>query len=98
MPYDPPSKENWCRTDRFAECYAEAYDAGYKAARDGKPERDNPHQRTNHERDSGHSDDMHYYWWCGWNDYEGHDPPLPPEVKHEQLSPLRLHEDEPLSP
>jgi hypothetical protein len=80
--YDPPSQDNWVLRGRFSESYKRAYDEGFQAAKDGKPQDDNPYVPTGHERDTGHADDLHYYWWSGWEDFI--DVPLPyVEAGHE---------------
>lgn len=68
--YNPPSKDNWVMVAGFMPCYAEAYDAGYAAARAGLPESANPHKPSGHERDLSWDDEMHYWWYSGWMDHE----------------------------
>lgn len=49
--------------------YGNAWDEGFAAAKSGKHEKDNPYSESEHERDTTFSDELHYWWYCGWNDY-----------------------------
>jgi hypothetical protein len=64
--YDPPSPTNWVNVGRFDRSYAEAYNAGYSAASAGSPISGNPHEESGHERDTTRSDELHYWWHCGY--------------------------------
>ena len=65
--YNPPSKNNWCFSNYFSDSYREAYDEGYAAAKAGKKEEENPHKLSGHERDTTFDDELHYWWWSGFN-------------------------------
>lgn len=64
--YDPPKKDD---VYYFMDSYKTAYDEGYNAAKDGKPENDNPYEESNHPRDTTYNDEMHYWWYVGYSHY-----------------------------
>jgi hypothetical protein len=61
---DRPDKDKW-----YDEDYGKAWDEGYLAAGDGQPLESNPYKESGHERDSTHSDECHYWWYSGWNEF-----------------------------
>ena len=68
MAFDPPSPNNWVMAWPYDPHYAEVYAQGYTAAHTGKDEQDNPYALSGHERDTTHEDELHQWWWSGWND------------------------------
>lgn len=67
--YNPPSKTNWYSVGFFNESYARAYNEGYMAAKNKSPE-NNPYKPSGHERDTTFYDEMNYYWYKGFEDYD----------------------------
>lgn len=59
--YQPPEDED--------SIYKDEYDEGYEAALANKKESGNPYKPSRHERDTTTSDDRHYFWYCGFNDF-----------------------------
>jgi hypothetical protein len=68
--FDPPREDKWYSTDFFDETYVEAYKKGYEHHSNGGRESDNPHELSGHERDTTYSDELHYWWYKGFNDFE----------------------------
>lgn len=67
--YNPPSKSHWVSSHSFQQEYADEYDAGFKAAADGKSLDDNPNELSGHERDTTYSDELHYWWYVGFSNF-----------------------------
>jgi hypothetical protein len=44
----------------------DAFEAGKRAAREGKCVNDNPYQPSGHERETTHEDELHYQWFSGF--------------------------------
>ncbi len=65
--YDPPSPDNWHNTHSWVPDYKRAYEDGYFAAANGKPQNDNPFTPSGHERETTHNDELNYWWYSGWN-------------------------------
>jgi len=68
--YDPPSPTNWYYTHPFDSIYAESYNAGYRAFKEGKKEDENPWPPSGHERDTNLNDELGYWWFCGFHNAE----------------------------
>lgn len=68
--FEPPSETNWCYTHTFHEIYAQEYAAGYKGAQEGLSLEDNPNKESGHERDTTLEDELHYWWYKGFTDYD----------------------------
>lgn len=68
--YNPPSTANWHQTGYFDETYARAYEEGFDAAHANKVLDDNPYKPSGHERDHTYMDELNYWWYKGWCDYE----------------------------
>ncbi len=67
--YDPPTEKNWVMVYPLIQSYVDAYEEGYQAAKQGKALEDNPYEESGHERDTTYSDEMNYWWYCGFVDY-----------------------------
>lgn len=68
--FDPPQEDKWYSTDFFDESYVEEYKKGYEHHQNGGRESDNPHRPSGHERDTTYEDELHYWWYKGFNDFE----------------------------
>jgi hypothetical protein len=44
----------------------DAFEAGKRAARDGKTIEDNPYKESGHERETTYADELHYQWFTGF--------------------------------
>lgn len=64
--YNPPSKENWYSTGYFDDTYKEYYDLGYNAK-----EYKEPFEPSGHERDTTYHDELNYWYYVGYYDFEG---------------------------
>ena len=68
MAYEPPSKANWVMAWPYDPLFAEVYTRGYHAAHNGVSAENNPYTLSGHERDTTYKDELHEWWWHGWND------------------------------
>lgn len=71
--YDPPNEKEWVYTHFFDESYREAYDEGYEAAKKETFESLDavcPYQESGHERDTTYQDELHYWWFAGYEDFK----------------------------
>lgn len=67
--YNPPSKINWVHVGSFLESYKEYYDIGYNASKDNK-EYEEPFEPSKHERDTSYTDELNFWYYCGYYDWE----------------------------
>lgn len=72
MSYNPPSKDNWHYTGWFSESYKEYYDKGYNEAKEGKEYKE-PFKDSGHERDTTYGDELNYWYYKGYYNYEKED-------------------------
>lgn len=68
MAYEPPSRANWAMDWQYDRLFAEAYTRGYQACHNGISAANNPYTPSGHERDTTYDDELHQWWWRGWND------------------------------
>lgn len=53
----------------FSDSFKEMYDRGYNEAREGK-EYNEPYEYSGHERDTTYNDQLNYWYYSGYYDYE----------------------------
>lgn len=67
--YDPPSLKNWVYKHYYSNSYKIAYDRGYIAAQNKLKLQDNPYKESFHERETTFNDELNYWWYVGWCDF-----------------------------
>lgn len=67
--YNPPKQKEW-DSPFLHELFVEQYDLGYNCAKSGGKLDDNPNEPSGHERDTTVKDELYFYWYSGFEDFE----------------------------
>jgi hypothetical protein len=68
--YNPPANSKYLHIHpHTVQSYRNAYEIGYNDAKGGREYKE-PYEPSNHERDTSHSDELNYQYYCGYYDYE----------------------------
>ena len=67
--YNPPTVKKYPHIHpSIVRDYKDAYDAGYNDAKNGVEYKE-PHEPSNHERDTTYNDELNYHHYSGYYDY-----------------------------